>query len=279
MNAPRALMSALALGAAMLASTGAQAQLFGGDDEARRAILELRQRLEGQRMQMEQQNAEVLRRTTEENAQLRRSLLDLQGQIEGMRGEIARLRGQDEQLAREVSDLQRTQKDVAVAIEERMRKFEPARVNVDGAEFLANPEEQRAYEAALASFRRGEFAQAQNAFAGFVARYPQSGYRPLALFWMGNAQYGTRDCTGAINTFRTMLQSAQDHARAPEAVLSIANCQLELKDVPAARRTLEDLIKAYPQSEAAAAAKDRIARLPAEPRATAPAPAPAPQRR
>jgi TolA-binding protein len=54
---------------------------------------------------------------------------------------------------------------------------------------------------------------------------------------------------------------APDHARAPEAVLSIANCQIELKDNPGARRTLEDLVKAYPQSEAALAARDRLARL------------------
>ena len=49
--------------------------------------------------------------------------------------------------------------------------------------------------------------------------------------------------------------------RAPEAVLSIANCQIELKDTRAARKTLEDLIKAYPQSEAAVAGKERLARL------------------
>ena len=48
---------------------------------------------------------------------------------------------------------------------------------------------------------------------------------------------------------------------APESVLSIANCQIELKDVRAAKATLDDLIKAYPQSEAAAAAKDRLVRL------------------
>jgi TolA-binding protein len=41
----------------------------------------------------------------------------------------------------------------------------------------------------------------------------------------------------------------------------MANSQLELKDARSARRTLEDLIKLYPQSEAAAAGKDRLARL------------------
>jgi TolA-binding protein len=58
-----------------------------------------------------------------------------------------------------------------------------------------------------------------------------------------------------------MLSLAPDHAKAPEAVLSIANCQIELKDTRSARRTLEDLAKAYPQSEAAQAGRERLSRL------------------
>jgi len=54
---------------------------------------------------------------------------------------------------------------------------------------------------------------------------------------------------------------AAQHPRAPEALLSIANCQVELKESKAARKTLEDLVKDFPQSEAAAAAKERLSRL------------------
>ena len=44
-------------------------------------------------------------------------------------------------------------------------------------------------------------------------------------------------------------------------MLAISNCQIELKDVRAAKRSLEDLVKAHPQTEAAATARDRLARL------------------
>ena len=44
-------------------------------------------------------------------------------------------------------------------------------------------------------------------------------------------------------------------------MLAIANSQAEMKDRPAARKTLEDLIKAHPKSEAAVAAKERLAAL------------------
>ena len=58
-----------------------------------------------------------------------------------------------------------------------------------------------------------------------------------------------------------MLTVSPTHARAPEALLAISNVQIELKDTKAARKTLEDLIKAYPQSDAAQAARDRLPKL------------------
>ncbi|MDM0112375.1 tol-pal system protein YbgF [Variovorax sp. J22R133] len=229
----------------MCATVGAHAALFE-DDEARRAILDLRTRVETMR-----------ERSTEENAQLRRSLLELQTQIEAMRNDMSRLVGKNEELTKSIADMKQRQNDV----DERMKKNEPAKVNVDGREFTADPKEKADFDAALGIFRAGQFPQAQTAFAEFVKRYPQSGYNPSALFWLGNAQYATRNYNEAIANFRSMLSLAPDHAKAPEAVLSIANCQIELKDTKGARRTLEDLAKAYPQSEAAQAGKERLARL------------------
>jgi TolA-binding protein len=49
--------------------------------------------------------------------------------------------------------------------------------------------------------------------------------------------------------------------RAPEAMLSIANCQLEMKDAKAAKKTLEELMKTYPKSEAAFAGVERLRTL------------------
>ena len=258
----RTLRAALLVGGLVLAGHS-QAALFD-DDEARRAILDLRGKVEQQRQAADaamQRQAEDLRRTGEESGVLRRSLLDLQNQIEALRGEIAAMRGQNEQLTRNLSELQRGQRDVAQGVEERLRKFEPAKVTMDGREFTADPAEARDFDASLAIFRRGDFPAAQTAFTEFVRRYPQSGYRTTSLFWLGNAQYANRDYRGAIANFRALLAQAPEHPRAPEALLSIANCQIELKDNPGARRTLEELTRAYPQSEAANAARERLARV------------------
>ena len=132
------------------------------------------------------------------------------------------------------------------------------RVLFEGREFAAELLEKRDFELAMVLIRKSDFAAAQKAFFDFLTRYPKSGYAPSGLFWLANAQYQTRDYKEAILNFRQMISTAPDHLRAPEAALSVANCQAELKDTRGARKTLDDLIKAYPASEAAGAAKDRL---------------------
>ncbi len=255
-------------------TTGAQAALFE-DDEARKAILELRQRIEVNRTttdgvvqkMLETQN-ELLRKSAEDTAQLRRALLDMQNQIEMLKGDLARSNGQREQLVRELSDQQRELKDLAQrqqemarGVEERVALLEPVKLTVEGREIMVEPAERRAYDKALEQFRAGDFTAAQSGFLSLISRYPRSGYLPSAMFWLGNTQYATRDYKEAITNFRIMLKAAPEHMRAPEALLSIANCQVELKDIAGARKTLDELAKTYPQSEAAKAGKERLARL------------------
>jgi len=232
-----------------LFSGGARAALFE-DDEARRAILDLRQKLEA-----------TIKTQAEDNAQLRRLLVDLQGQLDNMQAELNKSRGGQEQLARDVSEMQLRQRDAQTGLEERLRKFEPATVKLDGLEFQVDQAEKRDYDASMDVFRKGDFVAAQTSLQRFVQRYPQTGYMPSALFWLGNASYAVKDYKGSLAQFRQMLTLSPAHARAPEAMLAISNVQLELKDTKAARKTLEDLVKAFPQSDAAQAAKDRLTKL------------------
>ncbi len=247
----------------------ASAGLFD-DEEARRAILDLRQKVEALRQdktdkadksETDRKLAEEVQRASEDSAQLRRSILDLQNQLESTRAEVAKLRGQNEQLARDLSEFQRRQKDVDFGLDERLRKFEPISATVDGKTFLADPSEKRDYEANLAIFRTGDFVTATNGFVEFLNRNPQSGYRASALFWLGNAQYANKDCKSAVVNFRSLIAMAPDHVHAAESMLTIANCQIEGKETKAARKTLEDLVAAYPSTDAANAAKDRLSRL------------------
>lgn len=241
------------------------------DEEARKAILDLRQKVElmdqtrlkdAQALQsLQTQQAQNIQSLQDENAQLKRSMLDLQTQLEQLRVELAKQIGQQEQLAKDVSEIQRRQRDLAQGVDDRMRRLEPVKVNPDGKEFMADPAEVKEYDAALALFRKGDFKVTTQSFVDFLRRYPQSGYQSLGLFWLGNAQYANREYRDAITNFKSSVDVNPASSKAPEATLAMANCQIELKDVRTARRTLEDLIKTYPQSEAAVAGKDRLARL------------------
>lgn len=234
-------LRAVVLAAATLLSAHAQAALFE-DSDARRAILELRERVE---------------RQGEEIQNFQRGLLEQQNQFEALRAEIARIRGEKEELTLEL----RRAQELSQGVDDRLKKFEPTKVKVDGVEFVADPAETKAYEDALAIFRKGEFGAASTAFNDFIKRNPKSGYVVPSLFWLGNAQYANRSYANAITNFNTLLSKAPNHMRGADAMLSVANCQLELKDIKAAKKTLADVVKNYPHTEAAAAANERLAKL------------------
>jgi tol-pal system protein YbgF len=254
-----ALMGSMALLAACLWPM--QAHALFDDDEARKAILELRQKFDAYRASSEATLNRLSQESREGGATQQRSLLDLANQNEQLRGEIARLRGQVEQLSRDVSELQRQQKDVQVGIDERLRQVEPVKVSLDGLNFTAAPEEKRDFDAAMDMLRKANYGPAAAAYAGLLGRFPSSGYTPSALYWLGNAQYANRAYKEAIDSHRRLTAEFPNHMRSPEAMLAMANSQVELKDSKAAKRTLETLVKMYSQSEAAAAARERLAVL------------------
>ena len=254
----------LALAAWLVLSAGAAHAGMFDDEEARKAILDLRSRIQAnddasraKLQELSQANAQLL----EQIGQLRRSVLELNTQIEAQRADSAKLRGGQEQLARDLSDVQRTIKDVAKGLDDRVRALEPQKAAIDGKDFLAEPEEKRQHEQAMATLRTGDFDKAVTLLSNFLARFPGSGFGDSARFWLGNALYGQKNYKDAIVTFRALVTTSPAHPRAPEALLSVANCQIEMKDNRTARKTLDELLKAYPASEAAAAGKERLATL------------------
>jgi tol-pal system protein YbgF len=262
MSALRRAVPWLLAGAAALALP---AHALFDDNEARKAIVDLRARVDANDQQAKARAAElaaVNAQLLEQLGALRRSLLELNNQLEAVRGDLAKLRGEDEQIARQLAEVQRAQRDASQALDERLRKLEPLKVSLDGAEFSAEPAEKAAYDEAIATIRGGDFAKAVTALGAFQRRFPGSGYGDSVRFWLGNALYGKGDHKGAVEAFRAFVAAAPQHPRAPEALLALANSQAELKDPRAARATLEELLKTYPQSEAAQAGRQRLAALP-----------------
>ncbi len=237
----KTLIAAL-MAAFSCASLSAHAALFG-DDEARKAIIDLRAKVDG----VQQSKAETS------------AVLTLSNQNDALKQEISRLNGQIEVLSNEVQNLQQRQKDFYVDLDNRLRKLEPQVVAVDGKDAMVGQSEQTAYDNALALFKAGDYKKSGSSFADFIQRYPDSAYAPSAQYWIGNAYYAQRDYKNAIAAQQALLKKYPDNPKAADALLNIASSQVELKDRPAAKKTLESLVAKFPNAPAAQTAKERLA--------------------
>ena len=241
----------------------AHAALFD-DDEARKRIAQTNQRIDQLQKDLDERVA-LLERQLKSGA-----LVDLANNVEGLKGDVAKIRGQIEVLTYELEQSQKRQRDLYVDLDARMRKLEgapgaattdtaPADVAASVGSTVASPAtEQRAYDAALDQFKRGDYQGAITGFTAFVKTYPRSALAPSAQYWIGNAHFARKDYRAAIASQRQLLLAWPDSAKVPDALLNVASAQSELGDNAAARRTLEELIGKYPQSDAAAKAKQRL---------------------
>src|SRR5690606_32649751 len=94
-------LALIVAGAVCVLNTPAHAQLFGGDDQARQAILSLRQEVANLR---------------EES---RRARLQLATQIEQLQSQMSQMRGQIETLTKQVSDARQAQRDLYMDMAEQ----------------------------------------------------------------------------------------------------------------------------------------------------------------
>jgi TolA-binding protein len=81
------------------------------------------------------------------------------------------------------------------------------------------------------------------------------------LFWLGSANYVARDYANTINQLKAFMALSPNHQRVPEALLTMGNAQLESKQAKEAKKTLDELVKQFPNTDAAAAGKERLSKL------------------
>ncbi|AEC22211.1 exported protein [Pusillimonas sp. T7-7] len=214
-----ALLTSIALSAVFVAP----AQAFS-DDEARRAILELR---------------EQVKRYEDQNRQARLQFAD---QIQSMQNEMARMRGQLEQLNWQADLQQRASQDQTGG----------------NTPQVADPQEQAAYEGPMGLFRSGKYKEAAASFDDFLQAYPNSQLAPEARFYQGSSRYASKDFKGSIQGLQAMIEASPQDPRAPDALLVIAASQIELGNMAGAKSSLQKIVKDYPNTSAAETAKSRL---------------------
>jgi tol-pal system protein YbgF len=249
---------------AALPGAPAHAALFS-DDEARKAILELRDSLaDSDRKQ--QERIDALNKRIDELANridaMQHGQLESANRADASDTDVAKLRGAVEEMHNDVLNAQKRERDRYAEIDTRLRKLEPADISVDGHSATVGRDEQAAYDVAVAQFRSNDFRSAIHALDAFVARYPQSIYAPAAQFWLGSSYYAVKDFPSAILAQQSLLEHFPDSPRVPEALLNLAASQVELNDRKSARTTLTRITKDYPNTDQARLAQERLASLP-----------------
>ncbi len=116
------------------------------------------------------------------------------------------------------------------------------------------------YEMALGYFKDGKYKLSQDAFANFTLNYPNSSLAPNAQYWLGNSLYAQHNFGQALEAYKKTFEKWPDNPKASDALLGFANCQSELGNKTAARRSYEELISKYSSSMAAERARKIISK-------------------
>ena len=236
-SAKQTLSRAFCLSAAVIClSASNSAWALFSDDEARKAILEIRKTLA----------------TTQ---------LELQGQIDKLKAENSELRGKIEELEKQGEDISTSQKTYYQDLDTRLGNFEPRTVTIEGVSGTVQPGEKKTYDDALKAFQAGNLKKADDGFSAFANKYPKSPYLPLALYWSGNSKYANKDYAGAISQLQSLIKKYPNHPRIPGAMVTLGNSQLENGNKTAAKKTFNEVIAKYPDTEAAKDAQQLLSAI------------------
>ncbi len=214
------------------------------------------------------------------------SLIELANQIAALRAETQSLRGDIETLQFDSGNSAERQRDLYVDLDARLQAIEQAGVTapvfgttppagatgatgVTGAPPAAATQpatqpavnDQQAYNAAFELIQARQYESAAAAFSSFLAAFPGSVLRDNAQYWLAETYYVRRDFAGALPQFQRVLDDYPQSAKLPDALLKIGYCNFELQQWDAARQSLSEVMRLYPDTTAARLAQQRLDRI------------------
>lgn len=217
-------------------------------------------------------------------------VLELLQKVDQLQIENAELRGSVEEQHNEIERLRKRQRDLYLDVDRRLNDLQlsnsalppavdntevsaanaatvsntvsnsPAETAVVVAPVaVADPAEERVeYENAFNALREGHHADSIAAFKRYLKAYPQGRFAHNAQYWMGEANYVTRNFDQALRDFQAVLDNYPNSNKIPDASLKLGYTHYELKDFAKARTSLAAVVKQFPTSKAASLAEKRL---------------------
>ena len=99
------------------------------------------------------------------------------------------------------------------------------------------------------------------ALADMSRRNPRDALAPNAQYWIGDAWFNLRDFRAASSAQQSLITTYPDSPKVPDAMLNLSSSQIALGDSAAAKKTLEELVNRFPQTDAAEKGRQRLARM------------------
>ena len=282
-NKPGLLISVFCIG--LLATTASMAQALTPDqltfriDETSRALDKIQKEIKRLGNQIDN-----------------RAMLDLFQRVDELADEISQLRGELEIQNNDLSDLKKRQRELYLDTDRRLRDLEnralsqpsvvapttststdltPATDNTGTAVIepatsttqttqsgtTASSEEKAAYQASFDTLKEGRYKKAKASFKSFLNQYPNSIYAGNAQYWLGEANYVTRNFEQGIIEFQQVVDRYPKSAKVPDAMLKLGYTYYELKQNDEAKAILQELRKRFPKSTAYRLAGKRLDRM------------------
>jgi tol-pal system protein YbgF len=117
------------------------------------------------------------------------------------------------------------------------------------------------YRSALVLFGRGKFDEARRTFQQVFDQDPTGDLADNCLFWIGETYYVTGKFSDAMKYYKRVTVEFADQNKAPDAMFKIALAFEKTSDLGMAKQTLDEVIRRYPYSSAAASAKLELKRI------------------
>jgi tol-pal system protein YbgF len=199
--------------------------------------------------------------------------------IQSLRKEISSLREQTEQQEYELESMKQRQRNLYLDMDRRINNVEAgSRNGVTSSAPVPPPntsavnnkipviiagdnDGQEAYSKAFALLKDGQYEQSITAFEAFKANYPNSKYADNAQYWLGEANYVSRNYKKALTEFQQLIAQYPESSKNPGARLKIGYVYFELKNWSAAREALQQVMTLYPDTTVAKKANERLQRM------------------
>mgnify|MGYP002630576113 FL=1 len=141
---------------------------------------------------------------------------------------------------------------------ESLIKKEQSEKIIEKLDVVSNEDIRFEYQKAFDLIKVGEYLAAEESLSIFIDLYSDTGFIDDAIYWLGESFYSQKKYNKALKEFQKITKEYPNSEKLVEAILKTGFTQFELGDIEKSIKTLNQLIKSYPDSSSSRLAKEKL---------------------